>query len=210
GDRIALTTHVGPDNDAHMYEPRPADVTAVKDADVVLANGAHFEGFLERLVQASGSTANVVELTKGINLLRSTGDDHHHHEGHGHDDDHAESHGHDHGEYDPHAWQSVHNARIYVNNIVQAFCNADQGGCPSYRANAESYGKKLEALQKELEAMVQQIPSDKRTVIASHDAFAYLGHEYGFQFLAPQGTSTGSEASAGDVAKLIQQIKQQK
>ncbi len=234
GNRITLTTLVGPNNDAHTYEPRPSDVTAVKNADLVLANGANFEGFLGRLVQASGSTAEVVELTEGIQLLRNTHDDdhdhsndqhhndHHHHKNHKHDDkhgghtdhhhhhdSHAGGHNHSHGEYDPHAWQSVPNARIYVNNIAEAFCSADPGGCPSYRENAKSYDAKLITLEKELESLVSEIPLDKRTAITSHDAFGYLAQEYGFQFLAPQGASTGSEASAQTVAKLIQQIKQQ-
>lgn len=213
GKRIALTTLVGPDNDAHTYEPRPTDAAAIKNADVVLANGLHFEGFLPRLVRASGSAATVVELTQGAKLLRNTDEDHDSHEDHGHDEDdhdHAKDHHHHHGEYDPHAWQSVQNAQSYVTNIADAFCAADQQGCPSYRANAASYGEKLKTLDKDLKAAVQQLPADKRTLITSHDAFAYLGQEYGLQFLAPQGVSTESEASAADVAALIRQVKEQK
>ncbi|WP_353149675.1 metal ABC transporter substrate-binding protein [Pollutimonas bauzanensis] len=208
GERIALTTLVGPDGDAHAYEPRPSDAAAIRNADVVLANGAHFEGFLERLVKASGGTTSVVELTKGARLLRNAEEEHNSHEGPGHDD-----HGHKndhHGDFDPHAWQSVQNAQIYVNNIAEAFCAADKSGCASYRVNAKSYGDKLKALDHDLKTAVQQVPSDRRTLITSHDAFAYLGHEYGFQLLAPQGASTDSEASAADIAALIRQIKQQK
>ncbi len=222
GSLIALTTLVGPDGDAHAYEPRPSDATAIRNADVVLVNGEHFEGFLQRLIQASGGSASVVELTKGAALLR-TGDkahdshDHHEHghkHGHGDDEhhkhDHADPHHHHHGDVDPHAWQSVRNARVYVNNIAEALCAADREGCPSYAANAKSYGEKLDALEQELKAAMAEIPSDRRTIITSHDAFAYLGHEYGMQFLAPQGTSTESDASAADVAALIRQIKEQK
>jgi len=222
GSRIALTTLVGPDGDAHAYEPRPSDATAIRNADVVLVNGEHFEGFLQRLIQASGGSASVVELTKGAALLR-TGDkahdshDHHEHghkHGHGDDEhhkhDHADPHHHHHGDVDPHAWQSVRNARVYVNNIAEALCAADREGCPSYAANAKSYGEKLDALEQELKAAMAEIPSDRRTIITSHDAFAYLGHEYGMRFLALQGTSTESDASAADVAALIRQIKEQK
>jgi zinc/manganese transport system substrate-binding protein len=97
-----------------------------------------------------------------------------------------------------------------VRNIANAFCAADQEACPAYRANARSYSDKLEALDKDLKAAVAQIPSERRTIITSHDAFAYLGHEYGLRFLAPQGASTGSEASAADIAALIRQIREQK
>ena len=213
GERIKLTTLVPPNGDTHSYEPKPTDAVAMGQADVVLANGLHLEGFLDRLVQASGAKAPVIALTQGVELLRNTEEDHEHadHDHNDHDHDHADEHAHHHhhGEYDPHAWQSVANARVYVNNIAQAFCAADAAGCPSYQANAKSYDEKLQALDAELKAMVTQIPASQRTIITSHDAFGYLGHEYGLQFLAPQGVSTGSDASAAGVASLIQQIKDQ-
>ncbi|HBT33968.1 MAG TPA: ABC transporter substrate-binding protein [Pusillimonas sp.] len=234
GDRIELTTLVGPDGDAHSYEPRPTDATAIKDADVVLVNGIGFEGFLDRLIQASGGTATVVQASEGAELLRNNAghshhEEHNHPKDHAHHDDHGHHHDHDHdhenehrhedkdtsahhhhGEYDPHAWQSVDNAQVYVNNIANAFCAADQQGCPVYKANARSYNERLKALQKDLEAKVAQIPPDQRTIITSHDAFAYLGRAYGLQFSSPQGASTGSEASAGDMAALIRQIRDEK
>ncbi|QDZ01600.1 zinc ABC transporter solute-binding protein [Nitratireductor mangrovi] len=237
GDKVDITTLVGPDGDAHVYEPRPADAAAVGAADVVLVNGLQFEGFLQRLVEASGTKAPVVELTKGGEVLKSTEEDHHdgeearhdheaekhkHEEGeeHAHDksgehahekeEEHAHEgdHGHHHGEFDPHAWHSVHNAEVYVKNIADAFCAADAAGCDTYRANAEAYGAKLEALEKEIEAVVAAIPEDKRTIITSHDAFGYFEHEYGLKFLAPEGVSTESEASAADVAALIRQVRE--
>jgi len=224
GNRIALTTLIGPNGDAHAYEPRPADATAIRNADLILANGLHLEGFLQRLIKASGTTAPVVEVSKGATLLPNSDDDPDDHEDHAHDDDdhdhhhdhgqgqeqgHAEGH-HHHGKYDPHAWQSVHNAKIYVNNIAEAFCAADKEACPGYRANAGSYGEKLDVLEKEIKAAVAQIPPTQRTIITSHDAFGYFGHAYGLRFLAPQGLSTDSEASAAGIAALIQQIKKQK
>ncbi|SAI29914.1 periplasmic solute-binding protein [Bordetella ansorpii] len=225
GDRIALTTLVPAGGDAHVYEPRPADAAAIGRADVVLANGLHFEGFLQRLIDASGSKAQVATLTDGVQVLRNTEEaehDHNHdhdhgkgaHDGHEDHDAHA-GHGHEgghhhHGPNDPHAWQSIANAQVYVKNIADAFCKADQEGCATYRANAESYTKTLQALDAEVKADVAQIPADKRTIITSHDAFGYYAKTYGFTFLAPQGISTDSEASAADVAKLVKQIKDEK
>jgi zinc/manganese transport system substrate-binding protein len=225
GDRVDITTLVGPNGDAHVYEPKPADAAAVGAADVVLVNGLQFEGFLQRLVEASGTKAPVVELTKGGEVLKNAEDEHHHgdeeakegEEGHaveeaeggGHDHAHEGGH-HHHGEFDPHAWQSVHNAEVYVKNIADAFCAADAAGCDTYKANAEAYGEKLEALEGEIEAAVAEIPEDKRTIITSHDAFGYFQHEYGLKFLAPEGVSTEAEASAADVAALIKQVKEDK
>ena len=219
GDRIALTTLVGPNGDAHVYEPKPADAAVMAGADVVLVNGLHFEGFLQRLVEASATKATVVELTKGVETLAATEEEHGNegeaHAADAHEDHEAEaSHeaeaGHDHGATDPHAFQSIANAKIYVKNIVDAFCAADAAGCDAYTANAAAYTGKLEALETEVKAAVAAIPADKRTVITSHDAFGYFQQEYGLTFLAPEGISTDSEASAADVAKLIEQVRHDK
>ena len=208
GDRVALRTLVGPNGDAHVYEPKPADAVAMAGADVVLVNGLHFEGFLQRLVEASASKATVVELTKGVEPLTME------EEGHGHESEGEQAaeaeEGHDHGAIDPHAFQSIANAEIYVKNIADAFCAADAAGCDAYKANAAAYTEKLAALESEVKAAVASIPADKRVIISSHDAFGYFEHEYGLEFLAPEGISTESEASAADVAALIEQIRHDK
>ena len=204
GDRIELTTLVGPDGDAHVYEPSPADAVTMSKANVVLVNGLNFEGFLKRLVEASATKASVVELTKGIEPLKMQEDEH------GHGEAEASSAHHDHGEFDPHAFQSIANAKVYVKNIAEAFCTADTAGCDTYKANAEAYTAKLDAADAEVKAAVAAIPEDKRTIITSHDAFGYFEHAYGLTFLAPEGISTEAEASAADVAALIKQVREDK
>lgn len=210
GDRIELTTLVGPDGDAHVYEPKPADAVAMARADVVLVNGLHFEGFLQRLVDSSATKAAVIELTRGVTPLNIENEPHApaedsvRHEQPAHDDTHE---GHDHGPIDPHAFQSIRNVEIYVKNIAEAFCSADTQGCVGYMTNADAYTKKLQALDAEVRAAVAEIPAEKRTIITSHDAFGYFEHEYGIAFLAPEGVSTEAEASAADVAALIRQIR---
>ncbi|MBD0416363.1 zinc ABC transporter substrate-binding protein AztC [Oryzicola mucosus] len=215
GDRVAITTLVGPDGDAHVYEPRPADAVGMASADVILVNGLQFEGFLQRLVDASGTKAPVVEATKGAEVLKLSEEAHPHEEesegDHAHEDHADEEEGHHHHvEFDPHAWQSVSNAEVYVKNIADAFCAADAAGCDTYRANAASYTEKLKALDQEVKDAVASIPEDKRVTITSHDAFGYFEHEYGIEFLAPEGVSTDSEASAADVAALIKQVREDK
>ncbi len=209
GDRVAITTLVGPNGDAHVYEPRPADAAALSSAAIVLVNGVQLEGFLPRLVEASGSKAPVVEVSKGVELLKSADDEHHGEEAHG-EAEAGHDHGHRHGAFDPHAWQSVANARIYVTNIAAAFCAADAAGCDAYRANADAYNRTLASLDAEIRADVAAIPDDKRTVITSHDAFGYFEHAYGLKFIAPEGVSTDAEASAADVAALIRQVREDK
>lgn len=221
GERVTVTTLVGPDGDAHVFQPAPADAQAVAGADVIVANGLGFEGWMERLVEASGTRAALITAAEGITPI-AYGDKDHDHAGHDHDHDHAHSHdhdhdhdhaaeaghhGHDHGAFDPHAWQSVTNVARYVVNIERGLAAADPGGAETFRANAQAYLAELDALDAEIRAAVAALPEDRRTIVTSHDAFGYFAADYGLTFLAPQGVSTEAEASARDVAALITQIR---
>lgn len=199
-ERIALKVLVGPDSDSHVYEPRPADAIALARADVVLTNGLEFEGFLSRLISASGTDATIVILTDGIATMEEPGGGHYHYI-----DGQAIFHA---GTHDPHAWQSVDNAGIYVTNIATAFCTADPESCPDYTANAARYRATLEDMDAEIHASVAALPADRRTVVVAHNAFRYFEQDYGIRFLSPQGISTESEAAAADVAGLIREIRQ--
>ncbi len=205
GDRIALTTLVGPDGDAHVYQPTPADARAVSGAEILFLNGLAFEGWIDRLVEASGFDGAQVVATAGITPISfEEGDDHEDHA----KADQAEA-GHDHGAFDPHAWQSLPNAIVYANNIAAALAQADPGNAATYHRNLADFVAEAEALDAELRAALGTLPADRRTIVTSHDAFGYFAKEYGLTFLAPQGLSTESEASARDVAELITQIRDQ-
>jgi zinc/manganese transport system substrate-binding protein len=195
GDRVEVATLVGPNGNAHVYAPSPGDAKRVADAKLVFVNGLGFEGWLERLVKASGTKAPIVIATKGIKPLERVGE-------HDHD--------HDHGRADPHAWQSVANAKIYVANIRDALIAADPAGKDAYLADAAAYLAKLDALEREVREVIAKIPADRRRVVTSHSAFGYFQNAYGVNFTAPQGVSTEAEASAKDVAAIIAQIKKQK
>jgi zinc/manganese transport system substrate-binding protein len=190
GDRVEVVTLVGPNGNAHVYAPSPADARKVADARIVFVNGLGFEGWLDRLVKASGSKAPVVVATKGIKPRERAGSD-----GHG---------------ADPHAWQSVANAKIYVANIRDALIAADPAGKAAYDANATAYLAKLDALEREVRDAVAKVPAERRRVITSHDSFGYFEDAYGVAFVAPQGVSTEAEASAKDVAAIIAQIRKQR
>lgn len=202
GERIELKTLVGPNGDAHVYEPKPADAIALARADVVLVNGLLFEGFLSRLVEASGTAAPIVELTQGIDILEDPAGGHYHFVN-GEAVFHA-------APNDPHAWQSVVNAKLYVENIAEAFCAADAGGCADYQANAAVYFDELTALDEEVRQAIAAIPEDKRVVVVAHHAFRYFEDAYGITFLSPQGVSTESEASAADVAGLVREVRERR
>lgn len=201
GERVALTSLVGPNGDAHVYSPSPADAKTVAAAKLIVVNGLKFEGWLPRLIKSAGAKGVVVTATTGITPIESDEAGHNHGHGKG---------GHDHGRDDPHAWQSVANAKIYVANIRDALTAADPAGKVSYEANATAYLAKLDALNAEITAAVARIPAERRKAITSHDAFGYFAKAYGIAFVAPQGVSTEAEASARDVGRIIRQIRTQK
>jgi zinc/manganese transport system substrate-binding protein len=205
GEHVAVTNIVGPNGDAHVYEPNPADARAVAGADLVVVNGLGFEGWLDRLVQASGYRGRLVVASDGAGLLTLAEEGVEQPPEHAPDaDDPHESEG-----VDPHAWQSVPNAKIYVANIAAALCGAAPDRCTMFRRNADAYAGELEALDASIRGGIAKIPAERRKLITSHDAFGYFGEEYGVEILAPQGMSTESEASAADVARLVEQIRRE-
>lgn len=187
GDRVAVTTIVGPNADTHVYEPTPADAAAVSGTQIFFVNGLGFEGWFDRLVEATGFEGPVVTASEAVKT-------------HTMDDDGAVV-------TDPHAWQSLGNGLLYVANIAKGLCAVDAAGCASYTANAAAYSAELAGLDAEVKAKLAAVPEAQRKVITTHDAFGYFGLEYGVKFLAPEGISTDSEASAADVAKLIEQVR---
>src|SRR5258708_4750889 len=183
GDRVNVTTLVGPNSDVHVYAPTPADAKKIADAKLVIVNGFGLEGWLPRLVQSAGSKAVLVTATSGIAPLKLGSD------------------------ADPHAWQSVVNAKIYVANIRDALVAVDPADAETFRTNADAYLAKLDALDREVREAVAQIPDGRRKVISTHRAFGYFAAAYGIAFIAPLGVSTASEASARDIAAIITQVK---
>jgi zinc/manganese transport system substrate-binding protein len=186
GDRVNVTSLVGPNGDIHVYVPAPSDAKTIGDVKLLVINGLGLEGWLPRLVQSAGSKATIVIASNGIPPLK-----------HG-------------SEADPHAWQSVANAKIYVANIRDGLAAADPADAQTFRTNADRYLAALDALDAEVKAAVANIPPERRKVISTHNAFGYFTAAYGIEFIAPSGVSTETEPSARDIAAIIQQIKTEK
>src|ERR1051326_990230 len=138
GERVAVGALVGANSDAHVYQPTPSDAKTLADARVVVVNGLGFEGWIERLIKASGTKAAMVVAAQGIKPRKAEDD---------------------HGGADPHAWQSVANAKIYVANIREGLSAADPAGKAVYQANATAYLAKLDALDAEVRAAIARIPT---------------------------------------------------
>ena len=179
GDRANVTTIVGPDADAHLYQPNTSDAVAVAEADLVITNGMGFETWSATLIESSGTKAQIAVATDGITPLLVE------------------------GEVDPHAWNSLLNGVIYVTNIEAALSQASPADSDTFKANADAYRAKLMALHNRALADIATLPEDKRVVVTAHDAFGYLASAYGLTFLAPQGIDTEAEPSAKELADLI-------
>lgn len=198
GERVTVSSLVGPDQDAHVFQPAPQDVKKLAAAKVFVVNGLGFEGWLSRLSKSSGFKGQTVVASQGVKPLTMAEDDH----DHGHD--------HGHASQDPHAWHNPQNVKLYVNNIRAALTQADPAGKDYYSQRAQAYSQQLEQLDADARQRFAAIPASQRKVLTSHDAFAYLAQRYQIRFLSPQGVSTEAEASAKGVAKLVRQVKSEK
>jgi zinc/manganese transport system substrate-binding protein len=191
GDRVNVTTLVGPNGDAHVFSPTPADAKMLAGAQIFFVNGLGFEGWMDRLEKSSGFKGELVVASTGVKPQTMVEE-----EGGGSD-----------VITDPHAWQSLANGKIYVANIRDGLIKADPAGKAVYEANAERYLAEIDAEEKAVKQAIAALPPARRRIITSHDAFGYFAKAYGLEVIAPEGVTTESEASAQDVAKIIRQIR---
>ncbi len=181
GDRVDLVTLVGPDADAHTYQPKPSDARLLAEAQVLVSNGLGFEGWIDRLAGAAGF--------KGRRIVASAGAT---------------------PDADPHCWQDVGCAQRYVANIADGLAAADPANAAGYRARAAQYDRRLAALDDWIRQEIATIPAERRQAITGHASFRYFSRAYKVRFDAPRGYSTDSEPTARDVANLIRQVREQK
>ncbi|MGL6069909.1 metal ABC transporter substrate-binding protein [Craterilacuibacter sp.] len=192
GERIDVITLVGPNQDAHVFQPKPADVKRIGEAKVFVVNGLGYEGWMGRLTRAANFKGQLITAADGVSPLAL----------------HAGAHGH--GGSDPHAWHDPKRVQSYIRNIEAGLSKADPAGQKIYQQRAAVYAAKVKSMDDWAQAQFVAIPPAQRKVLSSHDAFAYLGARYQIHFLAPQGVSTDSEASAKSVARLVRQVRQDK
>ena len=205
GPHVEVTSLVGPNTDAHVFDPTPADAKRIASARLVFVNGLGFEGWLDRLVKASGYRGPIVVASKGVKTPLELNDAHHHAgatKGHG-------AH-HAHGVADPHAWQNLANAVRYVETIRIALSVALPAYSSEFEQRAADYSKRILALDQTTKAQIAAVAVDRRKVITSHDAFGYFAAAYGVTFYPLQGLATANEPSAADVVRIVDQIKKNK
>lgn len=185
GNDVQLTTLIAAGSDAHVYSPSPADAAALAKADLVIINGMGFEGWLERLIDSSGYKGRVLTASQGITPLRI------------------------HNHPDPHAWQDAANGKRYIINIRDGLSAADPEHANSYHERAGLMLARLDRMDRWIRKQISAIAPRSRKVITTHDAFGYYGKAYGITFIAPLGNNTENQAAAGEIARLVDQLRAQ-
>ena len=196
GERVAVQSLVGANQDAHAYNLTSSDIKKIREARLVLLNGLGLEkAELPRAVKQSKVAS--AEATAGIKPLAA--DEHHHEHNHGHD--------HDHGEFDPHVWNDPVLMQRYAANVAIALIKADPAGSRYYQQRFKDYQHVLNQLNNYANQQFGAVAPAKRKVLTGHDSFAYLGKRYQVKFISPQGVSSEAEPSARQIAAIIRQIK---
>jgi zinc/manganese transport system substrate-binding protein len=191
GDAVSVTTLVGPDGDAHVFEPRPSDVAAVAKADLIVANGLGMEPWLERLTEAADFKGKTVIASAEVTPLPFKEE--------------ADSSGA--MPDDPHAFQDLSNGRFYVKAIAAALEALAPKDAGAIAARAAMLDAEMTTLDAEIKAKLAALPASNRRILTSHDAFHYFAKAYGLDILSIQGASTETEPSAADLAEIARQAK---
>ncbi|MCB0648683.1 MAG: metal ABC transporter substrate-binding protein [Saprospiraceae bacterium] len=187
GDLAEIKSVVPIGGDPHRYEPTPGDAKLVQNADLILINGLTFEGWMQELIENSGTKGKTILITKNIIPIAS--------------DLHA-------GATDPHAWMTASNGLIYIKNIYEALSNLLPENKEELTKNYNAYKAQLEALDAEIFSLIRSIPEGQRVLVTSHDAFNYYGSRYGLTLSAVMGISTESDAQTADMKRVINNIKE--
>jgi ABC-type Zn uptake system ZnuABC Zn-binding protein ZnuA len=188
GGTVEVLSVVPLGGDPHTYDPTPGDMQLLRSADLILRNGLTFEGWLDRLIQNSGSTARIITITEGIEPIRSERYN---------------------NATDPHAWMDVLHGLRYIENIKNALVQLDPDNQQQYEFNYGVYRQQLEDLHTEIQVLIDSIPEKQRILITSHDAFQYFGQRYGIRLEAVLGTSTDADVQTSDIARLTRILQKE-
>ena len=182
GDCATVTALIPPSLGPHDFQAKPGDLTALRQAGVLVKNGLEMEGFLGKLVAAAENPQLVViDSSRGVATLESAehGDGPGHDGDHDHGDDHGHDHGHDHGAVNPHIWLDPLRAVQQVATIRDGLIQADPSCADGYRRNAAAFTAQLKQLNSEIASQLE--PYRGKTFVAFHDFAPYFAQRYGLK-----------------------------
>jgi zinc/manganese transport system substrate-binding protein len=188
--------------DPHDFSPSSAQVAALLDAPLVVANGLGLEeGLADALTSAEADGARVLEVAEQVDPLPFTGDT-----AHGHDEEHADEE-HADGGLDPHFWHDV--SRMATAAELIGTDLAEATGESSWAECGASVADELRTLDDEVRAILDTVPADRRVLVTDHDAFGYFADAYDFEVagVVIPGGATLAEPSSGELATLVDVIK---
>ena len=186
GDLVTVQSIVPIGGDPHLYEPKPSDATLIKNAEIILVNGLTFEGWINDVIDNSGTSATMATITEGADIIES--------------DTYKNA-------PDPHAWMDASNGLIYIENIKNTLIAYDPENKAVYEKNHEKYAKEIKALNTYIQNEISKIPEDYRMIVTSHDAFAYYGRKYNLKLNALKGISTEAETQTSDMVRVSKAIR---
>ena len=204
GDRVDVFSLVPTGADPHTYEPPPRDVQRITEADVGFANGLDLEPGTVDIIQPNLPEGIPLILlgnevaANGVAILPG-GEEPGSGEG---EEEHAE-------EGDPHLWMAPGNAIEYARVVRDVLIRVDAEGSSVYEANYEAYVVELKEIEDYVQGKVDGIPSERRKLVTTHDAFGYFAQAFGLEVVGIVAPSPGQEPSPEDVADLARAIRDQ-
>jgi zinc/manganese transport system substrate-binding protein/manganese/iron transport system substrate-binding protein len=188
GDQVKIHAVLKANVDPHDYEPTPADLDAIANADIIVRNGVDLEKWFGDTIRSAGPKGPVIEASRGVAIRNAASDE---------------------PEGDPHIWHDPQNAKLMVANIAHAFEAVDPAATPTFEANLAAYSAKLDALDADIKAQVATLSNKK--LVTNHDAFGYYVAHYGLDFVGSviPGFDSQAELSPGDINDLVAKIKAQ-
>lgn len=192
GDAVEVAQILRPNTDPHDYEPRPADIAAVADADLVLTSGDHIDEWMEDVVENAGGDAELVEVGEGRPVVLEGG-------------------GHEGEEHDPHWWHDPANVEFAVAVIRDAIVAVAPATRPRVEENATEYLTALDTLDEGIAACLRAVPEAQRKLVTDHDAFAYFAGRYGLEVVGAviPAQTTQAQPSAKDLDALAEVIRRE-
>lgn len=201
GDKANVINLMEGSSDAHDWEPSAKDIKTINNADVMVFNGAGFEGWKDDvLAGVESKDLTVVDSSEGVNLIKLTEDEHDHE----HEDADEHEH-HHHGDTDPHIWLSLKNAMIQMGNIRDALVQVDPKNANEYQANFEAQLDKFKELEKQYEDALK--PYKGKTIVVPHEAFGYLVRDFGLNQVGIEGINAEGDPNTKRMKEIVELCK---
>lgn len=182
GDKAAVGCLVPSGTEPHDWEPSAGDMQQLEKADILVYNGLSMEHWIDKVAATLDNDIMLVNSSENVNVIETQ----------------------DGTSADMHIWLSIKNAKIQLENIKNAFCQADPNNAEYYSNNYNEYAKKFDELDQKYSQTLEGL--ENKNIVVSHEAFSYLCRDYGLTQIPIQSPSADTEPEAGKIAEIIKLI----